>query len=66
MPRVGWRQTKCGPTSRSVALARPNVKPRPAMLTAVNNGELRPSDFIRVGAGVALNPEGRKRFIAAF
>ena len=36
------------------------------MLTAVNNGELRPSDFIRVGVGVALNPEGRKRFIAAF
>ena len=36
------------------------------VLTVVNNGELRPSDFIRAGAGVALNPEGRKRFIAAF
>ncbi|MCP5352269.1 MAG: CRISPR-associated endonuclease Cas1 [Chromatiales bacterium] len=37
-----------------------------AVLTAINNGEVRPSDFIRAGGGVALSPEGRKRFIAAF
>ena len=37
-----------------------------AVLTAINNGEVRPSDFIQAGGGVTLNPEGRKRFIAAF
>ena len=36
------------------------------VLTVINNGEVRPSDFIRAGGGVALNPEGRKRFIGAF
>ncbi|MCB1736337.1 MAG: CRISPR-associated endonuclease Cas1 [Gammaproteobacteria bacterium] len=37
-----------------------------AVLTAINNGEVRPSDFVRAGGGVALSPEGRKRFIGAF
>jgi len=37
-----------------------------AVLTAINNGEVRPADFIRAGNSVNLTAEGRKRFIAAF
>lgn len=36
------------------------------VLTAINNGEVRPSDFLRAGTAVNLTPEGRKRFIATF
>lgn len=36
------------------------------VITAINNGEVRPSDFIKAGGGVALTSDGRKRFIAAF
>src|SRR5690606_20205546 len=37
-----------------------------AVLMAINNGEVKPSDFVRVGNSVNLNPDGRKRFIAAY
>ncbi len=37
-----------------------------AVLTAVNNGEVRPGDFIRSAAGCNLTTKGRKAFIAAF
>lgn len=37
-----------------------------SVLTAINNGEVKPSDFLRVGDSVALTNDGRKRFIAAF
>ena len=37
-----------------------------SVLTAINNGEVRPTDFVRAGGGVALTPDGRKRFIAVF
>jgi CRISPR-associated endonuclease Cas1/CRISPR-associated protein Cas4 len=37
-----------------------------AVIMAVNNGEVRPSDFVRSGRAVALAPDGRKRFIAGF
>lgn len=37
-----------------------------ATLSAINNGEVRPSDFIIAGNSVALTNDGRKRFIAAF
>ncbi len=37
-----------------------------SVLQAINNGEVRPTDFVRVGAAVALKPEGRRRFIACF
>ena len=37
-----------------------------AALTAINNGEVRPSDFIHAGTGVNLTNDGRKRFIATF
>ena len=37
-----------------------------AVLTAINNGEIRPTDFIHAGAGVNLTNDGRKRFIATF
>lgn len=36
------------------------------VIQAINNGEVRASDFVRVSSSVALKPEGRKRFIAAF
>lgn len=37
-----------------------------SVIQAINNGEVRPTDFVRAGRAVALSPEGRKRFIAAF
>ncbi len=37
-----------------------------SVIQAINNGEVRPSDFLRAGNAVALTPDGRKRFIAAF
>lgn len=37
-----------------------------SVISAINNGEVRPSDFIKAGGGVALTSDGRKRFIAAF
>jgi len=37
-----------------------------AVLTAINNGEVRPSDFISAAGSVNLSPSGRKRFIACF
>lgn len=37
-----------------------------AVLQAINNGEVRPSDFVSAAGAVALKSEGRKRFIAAF
>ena len=36
------------------------------VLQAINNGEVRPTDFISAAGSVALNESGRKRFIAAF
>lgn len=37
-----------------------------SVILAINNGEVRPSDFVEVGGRVNLKPEGRKRFIATF
>jgi CRISP-associated protein Cas1 len=36
------------------------------VITAINNGEVRPGDFIRAGRGCALSPTGRKKIIAGF
>jgi CRISPR-associated endonuclease Cas1 len=36
------------------------------VLMAINNGEVRPSDFISVAGSVNLTPDGRKRFIGTF
>jgi len=36
------------------------------VIQAINNGEVRPTDFVRAGGGVALTDDGRKRFIATF
>ena len=36
------------------------------VLQAINNGEVRPSDFVSAAGSVALTDDGRKRFIAAF
>lgn len=35
-----------------------------AVLSAINNGEVRPSDFVSAAGSVSLTPDGRKRFIA--
>ncbi len=37
-----------------------------SVLYAINNGEVRPSDFVSAAGSVALTPDGRKRFIATF
>jgi len=37
-----------------------------AVLQAINNGEVRPTDFIGGAGRVNLSEEGRKRFIATF
>jgi len=36
------------------------------VLTAINNGEVQPDDFIRAAGGCNLTESGRKKFIAAF
>jgi len=36
------------------------------VLTAINNGEVRPSDFISAAGSVNLTADGRKRFIATY
>lgn len=37
-----------------------------SVVLAINNGEVKPSDFISVAGRVNLSNDGRKRFIAAF
>lgn len=37
-----------------------------SVIQAINNGEVRPSDFISVAGSVALTDDGRKRFIGTF
>jgi CRISPR-associated endonuclease Cas1/CRISPR-associated protein Cas4 len=37
-----------------------------SVIQAINNGEVRPSDFIAAGTSVALDSDGRKRFISTF
>jgi CRISPR-associated endonuclease Cas1/CRISPR-associated protein Cas4 len=37
-----------------------------SVLSAINNGEVRPSDFVSSGGSVALTNDGRKRFFATF
>lgn len=37
-----------------------------SVVQAINNGEVRPSDFLTVAGSVALTDDGRKRFIATF
>jgi len=36
------------------------------VIQAINNGEVKPSDFVSAAGSVALDGDGRKRFIAAF
>lgn len=36
------------------------------VLTVINNGEVRPTDFIRTAGSCVLSDAGRKRFIGAF
>ncbi|GAB4352115.1 MAG: CRISPR-associated endonuclease Cas1 [Immundisolibacter sp.] len=37
-----------------------------AVIMAINNAEVRPSDFLRAAGAVSLTNDGRKRFIASF
>lgn len=37
-----------------------------SVIQAINNGEVKPTDFVNAAGSVALNADGRKRFIAAF
>lgn len=36
------------------------------VLTVINNGELKPSDFVVRAGGVALTEQGRKKLIEAY
>ena len=36
------------------------------VVQAINNGEVRPTDFIQAAGSVSLHPDGRKRFIGTF
>jgi CRISPR-associated exonuclease Cas4/CRISPR-associated protein Cas1 len=36
------------------------------VINVVNNGEVKPTDFVRNGPACALKPAGRKAFIAAY
>lgn len=36
------------------------------VINAINNGEVKPNDFVRNGPACALTPPGRKAFIAAY
>ncbi|WP_257386365.1 CRISPR-associated endonuclease Cas4g/Cas1g [Tahibacter caeni] len=36
------------------------------VIQVINNGEVRPADFVSAAGSVSLAPDGRKRFIAAF
>jgi CRISPR-associated protein Cas1 len=54
------------------ALALDMMEPFPPLIAdssviqAINNGEVRPTDFISAAGSVALDGDGRKRFIACF
>jgi CRISPR-associated protein Cas1 len=37
-----------------------------AVITAINNGEIKPGDFVWAGRACALTPSGRRKMIAAF
>ena len=37
-----------------------------AVITAINNGEIKPGDFVWAGRACTLSPSGRKKMIAAF
>ena len=37
-----------------------------SVIQAINNGEVRPTDFVAAAGSVALTPDGRKRFIGTF
>lgn len=37
-----------------------------AVIQAINNGEIRPTDFLSAGGSINLTPDGRKRFIGTF
>lgn len=37
-----------------------------SVIQAINNGEIKPKHFVRAAGSVALNPDGRKRFVATF
>jgi len=37
-----------------------------SVIQAINNGEVRPTDFVSAAGSVALDADGRKRFIATF
>jgi CRISPR/Cas system-associated endonuclease Cas1 len=37
-----------------------------SVIQAINNGEVRPSNFLSVAGSVALTEDGRKRFLGTF
>ena len=68
-PYLGfYHQPRYGRPALSLDLMEP-FRPLVAdsvVLQAINNGEVRPTDFIHAAGSVALTSDGRKRFIATF
>ena len=63
-----YHQPRYGRPSLSLDLMEP-FRPLIAdssVIQAINNGEVRPTDFVSAAGAVAMTPEGRKRFIATF
>ena len=63
-----YHQSRYGRPSLALDLMEPfrPIVADSTVLQALNNGEVRAGDFLHGGAGTALKPGGRKRFIAAF
>ncbi len=63
-----YHQSRYGRPSLALDLMEP-FRPliaESAVIQAINNGEVRPTDFVSAAGAVAMSPEGRKRFIATF
>ena len=60
-----YHQPRYGRPALSLDLMEPfrSLIAESAVISAINNGEVRPADFITAGGGVALTSEGRKRFL---
>ena len=63
-----YHQSRYGRPALSLDLMEPfrPIVADSTVLQAINNGEVKPDDFLHGGAGTALKSGGRKRFIAAF
>jgi CRISPR-associated protein Cas1 len=68
-PYLGfYHQPRYGRPALSLDLMEP-FRPLVAdstVIQAINNGEVKPADFVQAAGSVSLTPDGRKRFIGTF